>query len=1006
MFEKTKLSMRQKMKYFVSVLLLLSLAVRANMVKGDSSFETGYGPWGATSGEIVDDTAFDGSHSMKTVKNAMTQDIYVLPYGKKHVLSVYLKSDKAGGKAMIEAYPTNWASPFIHKDVELTTEWKRYTLNLRELTPGEHNKFWLRVIPRNDAVVWVDAVQLEQGEAATPWKSADETSILVAMKCKVDGAIYFPGEEVAYMTRIYNSTEGTLGKHLSVTVVDYYGKEVFSSSNKVELAPKKTLDSTVKLPVLGKKGFYMLSYLLSDDKGVRQEGTTTFCVVDEPRKIAKWKPSLFGMSGGPLDRMPSLARVGVKSQAVAYRWAYFGKDGKLQDRHNKSIDTFVDQCHTYGIEPIMYLRRTPPWAAMAQHPHDIHPPKEEFISNYGEFAFQVAQHYKGRVRHYQMWGGEADLLADTVRNTFGTDYDLNWFTDRVAALHIAGYDGIKKADPDAFVSSTGVSGVDCTFARFTFLRTLLPKLQGKLDEVTIHPYCYPSNFSGNKYVQTPEDNKLDVAYREISRIAGGKPVQNGEFGFSIDINEKLDSAASRRMADYLARSFLLSASCPMVQRVMWYTVAGNYDAFSIWSWPNPRPAVAAYAAAAHFLENTDKPQGFDMGSLVRGLVLNRDGKSVGALWSPKDRDVELSLSEGLGVNAYDIMGNELADRYRITLSGSPVYFTSDESSDKLLAYLRSGKLLIQPFEASVSVVNDKQLMLHVTNQLDAELSGTATLKVPLAGDANAEIVGKFHKLKPGATKQIPMLLGNALDIAALNGGAKVTGTLVCDRGTAKFEQSLELMRCPRAPGNAFVIDGDVKDWDGIPSIELNSLLYLFPPDAASASTWKNAADLSVSARVAWDESYFYFSAVVLDDIHVNSKSNPLEIWAGDCIQMGFDTLNDARTAGYLADDREINMGFSTAENKPLLSQSWPLPSKVPEGCKVAISVLPGKKVYELAIPFELLNPLKPVAGNVFGYNFVAPDTDLKGNDYWMGLTYGICGGKNPSCFKKFILTQP
>ena len=47
--------------------------------------------------------------------------------------------------------------------------------------------------------------------------------------------------------------------------------------------------------------------------------------------------------------------------------------------------------------------------------------------------------------------------------------------------------------------------------------------------------------------------------------------------------------------------------------------------------------------------------------------------------------------------------------------------------------------------------------------------------------------------------------------------------------------------------------------------------------------------------------------------------------------------------------------------------------------------------------------LKPKKGTVFGYNFVAPDADFKGIDYWMGITYGICGGKNPSCFKKFML---
>ena len=53
----------------------------------------------------------------------------------------------------------------------------------------------------------------------------------------------------------------------------------------------------------------------------------------------------------------------------------------------------------------------------------------------------------------------------------------------------------------------------------------------------------------------------------------------------------------------------------------------------------------------------------------------------------------------------------------------------------------------------------------------------------------------------------------------------------------------------------------------------------------------------------------------------------------------------------------------------------------------------------------MLDPLEARPGKVFGFNFAALDNDLKKVDYWMGLTYGICGGKNASLFKKFILTE-
>ena len=121
--------------------------------------------------------------------------------------------------------------------------------------------------------------------------------------------------------------------------------------------------------------------------------------------------------------------------------------------------------------------------------------------------------------------------------------------------------------------------------------------------------------------------------------------------------------------------------------------------------------------------------------------------------------------------------------------------------------------------------------------------------------------------------------------------------------------------------------------------------------------------------------------------------------------MAFDPANDARSAGYRSDEVEINLAYSDKEKVTVVSQSWPLPGGFPKSVRAVVKPGKGYIAYEAAIPFSMLPPLEPRRGQVFGFNFTALDNDLKKIDYWMGLTYGICGGKNASLFKKFILTE-
>ena len=57
------------------------------------------------------------------------------------------------------------------------------------------------------------------------------------------------------------------------------------------------------------------------------------------------------------------------------------------------------------------------------------------------------------------------------------------------------------------------------------------------------------------------------------------------------------------------------------------------------------------------------------------------------------------------------------------------------------------------------------------------------------------------------------------------------------------------------------------------------------------------------------------------------------------------------------------------------------------------------------MPWDLIQGSPAAKGAVLRFNAVVLDVDQKGKTarYWMGLTPGICGGKDPSAFHSFLL---
>lgn len=133
----------------------------------------------------------------------------------------------------------------------------------------------------------------------------------------------------------------------------------------------------------------------------------------------------------------------------AFAWREIEGTGKGQYDWTVS-DRIVDQAESIGLHIIARLDSDPSWASGQVYPNAnnvIMTPPENY-QDFADFCYNLASRYKGRIAAYQVWnepnlsrewGGMAPDPEDYVR------------------LLKAGYEAIKRADPNAIVISAGLA---------------------------------------------------------------------------------------------------------------------------------------------------------------------------------------------------------------------------------------------------------------------------------------------------------------------------------------------------------------------------------------------------------------------------------------------------------------------------------------------------------------------------------------------------------------------
>ncbi|MFA5206372.1 MAG: sugar-binding protein, partial [Lentisphaeria bacterium] len=177
-----------------------------------------------------------------------------------------------------------------------------------------------------------------------------------------------------------------------------------------------------------------------------------------------------------------------------------------------------------------------------------------------------------------------------------------------------------------------------------------------------------------------------------------------------------------------------------------------------------------------------------------------------------------------------------------------------------------------------------------------------------------------------------------------------------------------------------IVDGVLDDWPRSPAFQLGEPGQVRP----DASWWHGPADLSGRLWFQWDAAALYIAAEVTDNVHFQPATGGAT-WMGDGFQF---TLGGTQVPLYEILIAKTARGAEVYQLVAPDGRVGPVP-----GARAAIVERNGRLVYEVAIPWVALPPLRGEAGTRMPMNFILNDNDGAGRLGYLECRPGIGSGK-------------
>jgi hypothetical protein len=190
-------------------------------------------------------------------------------------------------------------------------------------------------------------------------------------------------------------------------------------------------------------------------------------------------------------------------------------------------------------------------------------------------------------------------------------------------------------------------------------------------------------------------------------------------------------------------------------------------------------------------------------------------------------------------------------------------------------------------------------------------------------------------------------------------------------------------------GVPITIDGTLDNLQSVPGIDLAT------DGEVQMSGYEGVDDLSGNLWFTSDANHLYLSARITDNTHSQPATGD-SIWQGDSIQFAVAQGMPGET------DRWYEYGVALTSSGPQVHR-W-LAASGPTGPVTDATVAVNRDnatdttVYELAIPWELLQPVAP-EDQLLSLSLLVNDNDGTGRKGWIEWGSGIGGSKDPRLFQ-------
>jgi len=673
--------------------------IKGNLLR-NSSFELGYHHiWGIThrphERQLVDDTvAFHGRGSIRlsvspdSGNSLAAQFVRIKPFCR-YTVSAYVRSSKHGARLTIKArsgyVKDRGAAPYaIQNTVIVGTAWQRISATgAFGYTPGSACSVSIEVTAPDECFVWVDAVQLEEGDLSDYMPAHP---IEVALSTDHHASIFFEDEPRTVRLRAVNHADVEQSENYRLIVLDYWRNEVFREEFTLTLAAREELERMRMLPD-GRKGSLRVQvWRLLDDS---LEDELIVSVLPRPLRTGLWSESTIG---NHLGFDPYILKVG---QMIGIHWSRAHDASTIahwdvrEPEEGKFVwaDEEVNRALTHGILVLPVLEKVPTWQGKERWAYPLS------LDAWRKFVKAMVEHYRDRITHWDIWNEGWGLTGEQYGNLVVAAKEAAMTVDKDAKIlfEFSTWQGKNFVEGARAVNAIAIGDIVCTHI-YTHKAWRIPDEPGtgwtlSHNIALLKDWLFVLNANKELCSKRSEEDSLD---KQLWMTEAG--VYHDAWRSDIIINA-VDTPYSRNPAG--AAHLTAEEAARYIPRyyATWRANSGDkwfyYWSPYIPSHVNPNsyvflecdgslhPMGVANAVCAHELDGSDFVQTIDYGDVnLKCHLFDQVGEGVAILWWQGSGEKELYLQHlDVTVDNIDMMGNKTkkSPMPTLILNNDPIY---------------------------------------------------------------------------------------------------------------------------------------------------------------------------------------------------------------------------------------------------------------------------------------------------------------------------------------------